>query len=254
MHTTTHHAVRARRGVAVVACAIVLLSTAALGPSAPAGGAPAPDRAPSGASRGHPSETSMDPIPPQYPFVCTTAREGLGQPKVDNQDEQGIPVALEDANGDYPKDGRGYPTAEAEIVGLEPGLRGRPRRRVPLPRSTGGQILPLADPDRSAARRHRDHDHHGRRHRAVRDPLRARHDQPLHLLHRHAGPGHRDRPARAPARPVERAAALPLRRRGGHRPLPGPPSTGRTRCTTPRCRRGTPSSPRPAPTPAPTTT
>ena len=41
----------------------------------------------------HPSEHSMDPIDPTYPFVCTTAREGLGQPKIDNQDGQGIPVA-----------------------------------------------------------------------------------------------------------------------------------------------------------------
>jgi pimeloyl-ACP methyl ester carboxylesterase len=53
----------------------------------------------------------------QYPFVCTTARNGLGQPKVDNQDAQGIPVAQEDAEGNYPKDDRGYPTAEATIVG-----------------------------------------------------------------------------------------------------------------------------------------
>ena len=50
----------------------------------------------------HPSEHSMDPIDPTYPFVCTTAREGLGQPKIDNQDGQGIPVAEEDENGDYP--------------------------------------------------------------------------------------------------------------------------------------------------------
>ena len=53
----------------------------------------------------------------QYPFVCTTARNGLGQPKVDNQDAQGIPVALEDAEGGYPQDDRGYPTAEATIIG-----------------------------------------------------------------------------------------------------------------------------------------
>ena len=53
--------------------------------------------------------------PQQQPFVCTTARVGLGQPIIDNQDAIGIPVALEDANGSYPSDGRGYPTAEAEI-------------------------------------------------------------------------------------------------------------------------------------------
>jgi hypothetical protein len=53
----------------------------------------------------------------QYPFVCTTARNGLGQPIVDNDDGEGIPVAEEDADGDYPQDDRGYPTDEATIVG-----------------------------------------------------------------------------------------------------------------------------------------
>jgi hypothetical protein len=53
----------------------------------------------------------------QYPFVCTTAQHGLGQPRVDNQDRQGIPVAREALDGSYPQDERGYPTAEAEIVG-----------------------------------------------------------------------------------------------------------------------------------------
>src|SRR5918994_2192126 len=61
--------------------------------------------------------------PQQQPFVCTTARgrlDGrpiLDQPLVDNQDHVGIPVAAEDAQGNYPKDGRGYPTADAQIVG-----------------------------------------------------------------------------------------------------------------------------------------
>src|SRR5690606_34108323 len=57
------------------------------------------------------------------PSACTTARarfDGrpvLGQPLVDNRRRIGIPVAREDADGDYPQDSRGYPTAEAEIVG-----------------------------------------------------------------------------------------------------------------------------------------
>ncbi|HEV7758932.1 MAG TPA: DUF6351 family protein, partial [Acidimicrobiales bacterium] len=61
--------------------------------------------------------------PQQQPFVCTTSRgrfDGrpiLGQPLVDNQDHFGIPVAAEAADGSYPQDGRGYPTAAAEIVG-----------------------------------------------------------------------------------------------------------------------------------------
>lgn len=61
--------------------------------------------------------------PQQQPFVCTTARgrfDGrpiLDQPLVDNQDSFGIPVAAEAADGSYPQDGRGYPTAAAEIVG-----------------------------------------------------------------------------------------------------------------------------------------
>src|SRR4030095_13050567 len=55
--------------------------------------------------------------PQQQPFVCTTARVGLGQPIIDNQDMIGIPVAQEDASGNYPRDGRGYPTAAATIIG-----------------------------------------------------------------------------------------------------------------------------------------
>jgi hypothetical protein len=53
----------------------------------------------------------------QYPFVCTTARNGLGQPRVDNQEHRGIPVAREDERGDYPHDEHGYPAAGARIVG-----------------------------------------------------------------------------------------------------------------------------------------
>ncbi|HEX6166619.1 MAG TPA: DUF6351 family protein, partial [Acidimicrobiales bacterium] len=61
--------------------------------------------------------------PQQQPFVCATARgrfDGrpiLGQPLVDNQDMIGIPVAAEAPDGSYPQDGRGYPTADAQIVG-----------------------------------------------------------------------------------------------------------------------------------------
>ena len=71
----------------------------------------------------HPTSGPIFSGPQQQPFVCTTARgrfDGrtiLGQPLVDNQDRFGIPVAAEDADGDYPQDARGYPTAEADIVG-----------------------------------------------------------------------------------------------------------------------------------------
>jgi hypothetical protein len=67
--------------------------------------------------RNHPEKGPIFSGPHQQPFVCTTARSGLGQPIVDNQDAFGIPVAREDENGNYPRDGRGYPTAAAEIVG-----------------------------------------------------------------------------------------------------------------------------------------
>jgi hypothetical protein len=50
---------------------------------------------------------SLPAVETQYPFVCTTARNGLGQPKVDNQARQGIPVAEEDAQDNYPRDSRG---------------------------------------------------------------------------------------------------------------------------------------------------
>jgi hypothetical protein len=71
----------------------------------------------------HPSSGPIFSGPQQQPFVCTTARvrfDGrmiLGQPLVDNQDRFGIPVAAEGPDGSYPQDGRGYPTADAQIVG-----------------------------------------------------------------------------------------------------------------------------------------
>jgi hypothetical protein len=71
----------------------------------------------------HPIGGPMFSGPQQQPFVCTTARatfDGrrlLGQPLVDNQDSIGIPVAAEGPDGSYPSDGRGYPTADADIVG-----------------------------------------------------------------------------------------------------------------------------------------
>jgi hypothetical protein len=83
--------------------------------------------------------------PQQQPFVCTTARVGLGQPLVDNQDSFGIPVAQEDASGNYPRDGRGYPTATATIVGWSKDCAAN-RRIEYLYRTTGGAFLPLASP------------------------------------------------------------------------------------------------------------
>jgi hypothetical protein len=95
--------------------------------------------------RNHPASGPIFSGPQQQPFVCTTARVGLGQPLVDNQDGFGIPVAREDANGDYPRDGRGYPTADAEIVGWSRDCAA-PRRFDYRYRTVGGQFLPLASP------------------------------------------------------------------------------------------------------------
>jgi hypothetical protein len=93
----------------------------------------------------HPESGPIFSGPQQQPFVCTTARASLGQPIVDNQDEIGIPVALEDVNGNYPSDSRGYPTGAATIVGWSQDCAGE-RRLDYLYRSTGGQFLPLASP------------------------------------------------------------------------------------------------------------
>jgi hypothetical protein len=93
----------------------------------------------------HPLQGPIFSGPQQQPFVCTTARSGLGQPLVDNQDEIGIPVAQEDANGNYPSDSRGYPTAEAVIVGWSKDCAAE--RRIDYRyRTTGGQWQPLDDP------------------------------------------------------------------------------------------------------------
>jgi hypothetical protein len=94
---------------------------------------------------GHPIGGPIFSGPQQQPFVCTTARAGLGQPTVDNQDHFGIPVAQEDANGDYPRDARGYPTADATIIGWSRNCAGRTRFQYQY-RTTGGSFLPLASP------------------------------------------------------------------------------------------------------------
>ncbi len=93
----------------------------------------------------HPASGPIFSGPQQQPFVCTTARAGLGQPIIDNQDGIGIPVAREDSSGNYPRDGRGYPTAEAEILGWSKncGVSERIEYRY---RSTTGVWKALADP------------------------------------------------------------------------------------------------------------
>jgi len=80
--------------------------------------------------------------PQQQPFVCTTARNGLGQPFIDNQDGIGIRVAQEDASGNYPRDGRGYPTAAATIIGYSKNCAGNTTFQYQY-RNTSGAFLPL---------------------------------------------------------------------------------------------------------------
>ncbi len=94
----------------------------------------------------HPESGPIFSGPQQQPFVCTTARPGvLGQPIVDNQDAIGIRVAQEDANGNYPRDSRGYPTAAATIVGYSKDCAAN-RRLDYMYRTTGGAFAPLANP------------------------------------------------------------------------------------------------------------
>jgi hypothetical protein len=93
----------------------------------------------------HPISGPIFSGPQQQPFVCTTARVGLGQPIIDNQDGIGIRVAQEDASGNYPRDGRGYPTAAATIIGYSKNCAGN--RKVEYQyRTTAGAFAPLADP------------------------------------------------------------------------------------------------------------
>lgn len=110
---------------ALAAALAVLLAASLLATAAPAADADEPFR--------------------QDPLVCTTAQHGLGQPLVDNQDGEGIPVAQEDADGGYPRDARGYPTAEAQIVGWSRDCDA-PTQRSYLYKRTTGQFAPLADP------------------------------------------------------------------------------------------------------------
>ena len=93
----------------------------------------------------HPITGPIFSGPHQEAFVCTTARAGLGQPIVDNTDGIGIPVAEEDALGNYPQDGRGYPTGAATIVGYSNDCSADTVIDYRY-RTTGGQWQPLADP------------------------------------------------------------------------------------------------------------
>jgi hypothetical protein len=117
-------------------------------PNGPGAGRPDPARL---EVRNHPIEGPIFSGPHQQPFVCATARatfDGrklLGQPLVDNQDQFGIPVAAEDASGNYPQDGRGYPTADAQIVGWSKNC-GTTTRIGYVYRSTDGQFHWLDNP------------------------------------------------------------------------------------------------------------
>ena len=93
-------------------------------------------------SRNHPQSGPIFSGPQQQPFVCTTARSGLGQPLIDNQDSIGIRVAQEDASGVYPRDGRGYPTAAATIIGYSKNCAGNRRIEYQY-RTTAGAFAPL---------------------------------------------------------------------------------------------------------------
>ncbi len=93
----------------------------------------------------HPSQGPIFSGPQQQPFVCTTARAGLGQPTVDNDDGIGIPVAAEAADGSYPADGRGYPTDAATIVGWSKDCAATARVDY-MYRTTAGTFAPLPNP------------------------------------------------------------------------------------------------------------
>ncbi|HEX6425827.1 MAG TPA: DUF6351 family protein, partial [Acidimicrobiales bacterium] len=100
----------------------------------------------------HPSSGPVFSGPQQQPFVCTTARarfDGrplLGQPLVDNHDQIGIPVAAEAADGSYPQDGRGYPTADADIVGWSKDCGAETRYGYLYRSATDGAFHWLDDP------------------------------------------------------------------------------------------------------------
>jgi hypothetical protein len=101
----------------------------------------------------HPISGPIFSGPQQQPFVCTTARgtlDGrklLGQPLVDNEDHFGIPVAAETPDGNYPQDGRGYPTADAEIVGWSADCSANTRYGYVYRSSTDGNFHWLDDPN-----------------------------------------------------------------------------------------------------------
>lgn len=97
------HRSRARIGIAAV---VAVVATVLVAPLSMGSVAADPQQAPIG-----------PPGEEQYPFVCTTTREGLGQPLVDNQDGQGIPVVSESTPG---------PNWATTLSGVSGGDAGRP--------------------------------------------------------------------------------------------------------------------------------
>jgi len=73
--------------------------------------------------------------PLQYPFLCRTEESGLGQPLVDNQQQLGIPVYAEDANGHKTH----------QVIGYSKDCLLRTRVDYYYNRRGSDQFLPLAE-------------------------------------------------------------------------------------------------------------
>ena len=175
--------------------------------------------------RNHPASGPIFSGPQQQPFVCTTARVGLGPAARRQPGPFRDPGRAGGRQRQVPARRARLPDGGGRDRRLEQGLRGTAALRVPLPHDR--RRLPAArEPERPAARGHR-HDHDARRpHRALHRPLGARHHQPLRLQRRDAGAGRRDRPDRARRLALERAARLQPRGRRRDRPHQGTTSDG----------------------------
>lgn len=87
------------------------------------------------------NRSTLSTGPRQYPFVCKTDRNGLGQPVVDNDDRQGMRVFAERPDG----------SRDLKVVGWSRDCAAARPRIDHLYRTSGGQFRPLVGRPRDIA-------------------------------------------------------------------------------------------------------
>ena len=127
--------------------------------SSPATGGRKPAPATEATLVNHPIGGPIFSGPQQQPFVCTTARGPLRRPAAPRPaagrqpGQRRHPRGRRGPDGSYPQDGRGYPTADAQIVGWSDDCAADTRYGYVYRSTTDGRFHWLDDPAAPADRR-----------------------------------------------------------------------------------------------------